>query len=62
MIITSTIISTSLFLDQNRSNHFEILGLNFIIDYNFKIDLIEINTNPQLTKMFSNASFTRAEL
>lgn len=36
-------------LDPNRKEHiFEIFGLDFMIDENFKPYLIEINTNPAL--------------
>lgn len=32
----------------NRSNCFEIFGLDFMIDDNLKLYLIEVNTNPCL--------------
>lgn len=31
-----------------RENTFEIFGLDFMIDENFKVWLIEVNTNPCL--------------
>ena len=38
-----------LFLDPEKHSHnFEIFGLDFMIDSNFKVWLIEINTNPCL--------------
>lgn len=32
-----------------RENCFEIFGLDYMIDENFKVWLIEVNTNPALT-------------
>ncbi len=37
-------------IDPNRLNNtFEVFGLDFMIDANFKVYLIEINTNPDIT-------------
>jgi hypothetical protein len=37
-------------IDPNRLNNtFEVFGLDFMIDTNFKVFLIEINTNPDIT-------------
>jgi tubulin monoglycylase TTLL3/8 len=33
---------------RRRSNSFELFGLDFMIDDNFKLWLIEVNTNPCL--------------
>lgn len=36
-------------IDPNRLNNtFEVFGLDFMIDANFKVYLIEINTNPDI--------------
>jgi tubulin--tyrosine ligase len=43
------VASTSLFLDaEKHQNNFEIFGLDFMIDEDFKVWLIEVNTNPCL--------------
>ena len=37
-------------IDPNRLNNtFEVFGLDFMIDSNFNVFLIEINTNPDIT-------------
>jgi hypothetical protein len=37
-------------LDPERTNNtFEIFGMDFMIDQNFNVFLIEINTNPDIT-------------
>lgn len=42
-------MSSFMFLDENKKeNNFEIFGLDFMLDYNLKPWLIEINTNPCL--------------
>lgn len=49
-IATDTIKATFLKLDQKRRTFtFEIFGLDFMIDENFKPWLIEVNTNPDIT-------------
>lgn len=41
--------SSFLFIDEQRKqNNFEIFGLDFMLDWNLKPWLIEINTNPCL--------------
>lgn len=48
-IATDSIKSTYLQLDrQNLEHNFEIFGLDFMIDENFNVWLIEVNTNPCL--------------
>lgn len=48
-IATEAIIACYLRLDPNfRYSNFEIFGLDFIIDSNFKPKLLEVNTNPCL--------------
>lgn len=45
-LITDTIKATSFKLDSRRLlNSFEILGYDFMLDENFKLSLIEVNTN-----------------
>lgn len=48
-IAADAIKSTFLFLDREKlNNNFEIFGLDFMIDNQYKTYLIEINTNPCL--------------
>lgn len=48
-IMAETIRATHRTLDPNRRQHtFEILGYDFMLDENFKVYLIEANTNPCL--------------
>ena len=48
-LVTDTIRATCYKLDPKRlMNTFEILGYDFMIDENFKLSLIEVNTNPCL--------------
>mmetsp|Transcript_14321 Transcript_14321/g.12154 ORF Transcript_14321/g.12154 Transcript_14321/m.12154 type:complete len:86 (-) Transcript_14321:192-449(-) len=45
-------------MDPNRREHnFEIFGLDFMIDQNLKVWLIEVNTNPDIQT--SSPSLTR---
>ena len=48
--ITTEVIKSTYFLLDNgrRRNNFELLGLDFMIDEEFKPWLIEVNTNPCL--------------
>jgi tubulin polyglutamylase TTLL1 len=48
-IVTDTFRATCFKLDPRRlTNSFEILGYDFMVDDNFKMSLIEVNTNPCL--------------
>jgi hypothetical protein len=48
-LITEAFIATFMKIDTNRRMHsFEIFGFDFMIDENFKVLLIECNTNPCL--------------
>lgn len=48
-IAADSIKASYTLLDMERLEHnFEIFGLDFMIDYQFKTSLIEINTNPCL--------------
>ena len=48
-MIRDSVLATYLKLDDERKMHsFEILGYDFLIDSNFKVWLIEVNTNPCL--------------
>ena len=48
-IATDAIKSTYLWMDPDQSQHnFEIFGLDFMIDSQFAVWLIEVNTNPCL--------------
>jgi hypothetical protein len=48
-LVTDTIRATFYKIDQHRRiNSFEIFGYDFMIDENFKLFLIECNTNPSL--------------
>lgn len=48
-IATSAIHASALSLDpQKRTNNFEVFGLDFMIDADYKVWLIEVNTNPCL--------------
>lgn len=48
-IITDSISATYYVIDPKRRCHsFELFGYDFMIDENFKIYLIEVNTNPCL--------------
>ena len=48
--MTDSIKATASKIDPNRTqNCFEILGYDFMIDENFRVYLIEVNTNPSLT-------------
>lgn len=48
-VAIDAIKSTYYFIDPQRAgNNFEIFGLDFMIDMDFKPWLIEINTNPCL--------------
>ena len=48
-LITDTFRATCFKLDPDRlTNSFEMLGYDFMIDENFKLSLIEVNTNPCL--------------
>ena len=48
-IAIDVIRASSLTIDMDRKNHnFEIFGMDFMIDNNFKPWLIEINNNPCL--------------
>lgn len=48
-IATDAVKSTYLQLDSNNLEHnFEVFGLDFMIDENFNVWLIEVNTNPCL--------------
>ena len=48
-LITDTFRATCFKLDPGRlTNTFEMLGYDFMIDENFKLSLIEVNTNPCL--------------
>ena len=48
-LIVDTFRATCYKLDPNRlQNTFEILGYDFMIDEQFKLSLIEVNTNPSL--------------
>ena len=46
-LITDTIRATCYKIDPKRlQNSFEILGYDFMLDDQFKLSLIEVNTNP----------------
>ena len=48
-LVTDSFRAVSQKIDPNRvSNCFEIFGYDFMIDENFKVFLIEVNTNPCL--------------
>lgn len=48
-IATSAIHASALSLDPHkRTNNFEVFGLDFMIDADYKVWLIEVNTNPCL--------------
>ena len=48
-IMADTIRSVAPKIDKNRRQHsFELFGYDFMIDDNFKVYLIECNTNPCL--------------
>lgn len=48
-IITDTFRAVCFKLDPKRlTNSFEIMGYDFMLDDNFKLSLIEVNTNPCL--------------
>ena len=48
-IATDAVKASALTIDPDRKNHnFEIFGMDFMIDNQFKPWLIEINTNPCL--------------
>lgn len=48
-LAADAIRSTFIQLDKNKKEFsFEVFGLDFMIDDNFKIWLIEVNTNPCL--------------
>lgn len=48
-IATDTIRASALSIDPHRRmNNFEIFGLDFMIDANYEVWLIEVNTNPCL--------------
>mmetsp|Transcript_24239 Transcript_24239/g.37369 ORF Transcript_24239/g.37369 Transcript_24239/m.37369 type:complete len:119 (+) Transcript_24239:2633-2989(+) len=48
-LITDTFRATYFKIDPRRLlNSFEILGYDFMLDENFKLSLIEVNTNPCL--------------
>ena len=48
-LISDTFRATCFKLDPGRlTNSFEMLGYDFMIDENFKLSLIEVNTNPCL--------------
>ena len=48
-LVTDSLLATYRFLDPVRRKHsFEILGYDFMIDEQFKVWLIEVNTNPCL--------------
>jgi len=50
-VITKTIDSVKRKLDPNKRNGcFEILGYDFMIDYDLTVWLIEVNTNPCLAE------------
>jgi len=47
--MADTIRSVALKIDKNRRQHsFELFGYDFMLDENFKVFLIECNTNPCL--------------
>jgi len=49
-IATNCVKATYMKLDPIKREHtFEIFGLDFMIDENFKVWLIEVNTNPDIT-------------
>lgn len=48
-IATDVIHASALNIDpERRVNNFEIFGLDFMIDSNYNVWLIEVNTNPCL--------------
>ena len=48
-LVTDSFRSVYKKIDPRRlNNSFEILGYDFMIDENFKIQMIEVNTNPSL--------------
>lgn len=48
-LIIDTMRATCFKIDQKRLlNSFEVLGYDFMIDEDFKLSLIEVNTNPCL--------------
>ena len=49
-LVTDSIKATATKIDPNRiRNCFEVLGYDFMIDENYRVYLIEVNTNPSLT-------------
>jgi glutathione synthase/RimK-type ligase-like ATP-grasp enzyme len=48
-IMTETFLATANVLAPDRSHHsFEVFGFDFMLDSDFRIYLIEVNTNPCL--------------
>ena len=48
IVIDSFCAVKSLVNPNNRKNHFEFFGYDFMIDEDFRVWLIEINTNPYI--------------
>lgn len=48
-IVIDTILAAKPQMNPNhRKNHFELFGYDFLVDEDFRVWLIEVNTNPYL--------------